>query len=98
VASEIDLPWTYVGGSELLVERLLGDERIERVLAGAEDPLTRIEPFVADVVECGVEELLASSASSSRRPCTERHVWSALGDKIALPLSYPSGFRREPCR
>lgn len=58
LASEIDLAWTYVGGSESLVERLLADERIEALPAGADDPLTRIEPFVADLVERGVEELL----------------------------------------
>jgi len=60
LASEIDLAWTYVGGSGPLVERLLGDERIECLPAGADDPLTRIEPFVAALVERGVEELLAS--------------------------------------
>jgi hypothetical protein len=60
LASEIDLAWTYVGGSEPLVERLLADERVECLPAGADDPLTRIEPFVAALVERGVEELLAS--------------------------------------
>jgi hypothetical protein len=58
LAMEIDLAWTYVGGSESLVERLLADERIEALPADADDPLTRIEPFVADLVERGVEELL----------------------------------------
>jgi hypothetical protein len=60
LASEIDLAWTYVGGSGPLVERLLGDERVECLSADADDPLTRIEPFVAALVERGVEELLAS--------------------------------------
>jgi hypothetical protein len=60
LASEIDLAWTYVGGSGPLVERLLGDERVECLPADADDPLTRIEPFVAALVERGVEELLAS--------------------------------------
>jgi len=63
LASEIDLAWTYVGGSELLVERLLAEERIEALPAGADDPLTQIEPFVAGLVERGVEELLASGHS-----------------------------------
>lgn len=58
LASEIDLAWTYVGGSESLVEHLLADERIEAFLTGADDPLTRIEPLVADLVEAGAEELL----------------------------------------
>jgi hypothetical protein len=60
LATEIDLAWTYVGGSESLVERLLADERIEALPAGADDPLTRIEPFVAELVEGGVEELFES--------------------------------------
>jgi hypothetical protein len=60
VASEIDLAWSYVGGSRVLVEALLADERIEVLPAGADDPLTRIEPFVADLVERAVEELLDS--------------------------------------
>ncbi len=33
VASEIDLAWTYVGGSERLIERLVGDDRLEVVRA-----------------------------------------------------------------
>jgi hypothetical protein len=63
LASEIDLPWTYVGGSHALVERLLADERIEALPSDADDPLTRIEPFVAGLVERAVEELLDSGHS-----------------------------------
>jgi len=60
VASEIDLAWSYVGGSHALVEHLLGDEQIEALPAGADDALTRVEPFVADLVEGAVEDLLAT--------------------------------------
>jgi hypothetical protein len=60
VASEIDLAWTYVGGSEALVERILADERIEALPADPDNPLTRLEPFVAELAEQGVDELLAS--------------------------------------
>jgi len=60
LGSEIDLAWSYVGGSEQLVERLLVDERIEALPADAHDPLTRIEPFVASLVERGAQELIDS--------------------------------------
>lgn len=33
VATEIDFPWTYVGGSEELIERILTDEHIEAIPA-----------------------------------------------------------------
>ncbi|MHB1511130.1 MAG: hypothetical protein ACYCST_18075 [Acidimicrobiales bacterium] len=59
-ASEIDLAWTYVGGSTALIELLLADERIEALSAAPDDPLTRLEPFVAALVEGAVDEVLAS--------------------------------------
>jgi hypothetical protein len=46
VASEIDLPWTYVGGPAGLIERLLADGRLEVLPAGPDDPLTRTEDWV----------------------------------------------------
>jgi hypothetical protein len=61
VGSEIDLAWTYVGGSEALIAQLLADERIEALPAQPDDPLTRIEPFVAVLCEQAVEELLDTS-------------------------------------
>ena len=60
IASEIDLAWTYVGGTRALVERLVADERIETLRAAPDDPLTRVEPFVAGLVERATDELLAS--------------------------------------
>jgi hypothetical protein len=39
VASEIDLPSTYIGGSKALVDRLLADARFEAVAAQPTDPL-----------------------------------------------------------
>ncbi len=66
VVSEIDLCWTYVAGSRalverLLAERLLADDRLEVLPAAPDEPLTRIEPFVADLVEPAVTELLAGA-------------------------------------
>jgi len=59
VASEIDLAWTYVAGSAALVEHLISDKRIE-ALAAAADSLTRVEPFVAGLVEHAVDELFGN--------------------------------------
>jgi hypothetical protein len=39
VASDIDLPSTYLGGSRALVRRVLTDPRLEAVRAGLADPL-----------------------------------------------------------
>ncbi len=58
VASEIDLVWTYVGGSVALIERVLADERLEALPANPGDPLTQVEPFIAELVEHAVDELL----------------------------------------
>jgi hypothetical protein len=45
VASEIDLPWTYVGGSRDVIDTLLGDDRLELLEVLHDDPI------VADVAE-----------------------------------------------
>lgn len=58
VAREIDLAWTYVAGPAALIGNLLADERIEALPADPDDQLTRIEPFVGDLVERAVNELL----------------------------------------
>ena len=60
VASELDLTCTYVGGSVALVERILADERLEALPADADDPLTHVEPSIAELVERAVDELLNS--------------------------------------
>jgi hypothetical protein len=40
VASEVDFHSTYVGGSRQLIDRLLGDERIEALEAAVTDRVT----------------------------------------------------------
>ena len=45
VATEIDLPWTYVGGSEALISDILGDERLgAKPLSLDESTLARDHP------------------------------------------------------
>lgn len=58
VASEIDLTCTYVGGSVALVEQILADEQLEALPARTEDLLVSVEPFIAELVEQAVDELL----------------------------------------
>ncbi|MDA8038287.1 MAG: hypothetical protein M0Z69_03850 [Actinomycetota bacterium] len=58
VASEIDLAWTYLAGSAALIDTLLADGRLEALPAAPDDPLTRVEPFVAALVERAVDGLL----------------------------------------
>jgi hypothetical protein len=40
VASEIDLPYSYVGGSKELIEEVLADPELEALPAQLEDPVT----------------------------------------------------------
>jgi hypothetical protein len=40
VASEIDHPYSYVGGSEKLIEEVLADPELEALAARPEDPVT----------------------------------------------------------
>lgn len=60
VASEIDLACTYAAGSEALIDALLADGRIEALPAHPDDPLNRVEAFVADLAGHAADELLAA--------------------------------------
>jgi len=60
VASEIDLTSTYVGGSLALIEQILTDGCLEALPAESDDLLTHIDPFIAELVERAVDELLNS--------------------------------------
>ncbi|HEY5266715.1 MAG TPA: hypothetical protein VIJ40_07875 [Acidimicrobiales bacterium] len=61
VASEIDLPWTYVGGSSALIDRLLSDDRLEAIEVSPDDPhWNDIEGWLSDLIELAVDEVLSS--------------------------------------
>ncbi|MGH7174884.1 MAG: hypothetical protein ACREGR_00810 [Minisyncoccia bacterium] len=65
VASEIDLQWTYVGGSAELVNRILTDDRIEALPAAPADPSGLIlVGWLSDLIEAGASEVLASGSTS----------------------------------
>ncbi|HVA53658.1 MAG TPA: hypothetical protein VNF05_09125 [Acidimicrobiales bacterium] len=63
VASEIDLPWTYVGASSELIDQLLSDERLETVAASPGDPLwIDVDGWLAAVIEHAVDEILSKGS------------------------------------
>jgi hypothetical protein len=59
VASEIDLPWTYLGGSEAVVAEVLGrTETIEALRSAPDDEVNRVEPWVEARAAAAASELL----------------------------------------
>jgi hypothetical protein len=64
VASEIDLPRTYVGGPRGLIDAILADDRIEALPAAPDDPVNRVEDWVAAWVERLFEDLMAQGTAS----------------------------------
>jgi hypothetical protein len=84
VATEIDLPWTYVGGPAGLIERILGDDRIEALPARLGDSLTHTEGWVTSWVEDAIAMLLAEG----------NVVISTSRGTVQARLDRPSRFRR----
>lgn len=69
VASEIDLPWTYVGGPRPLIERILTDERIEALPAEPDDGFQlRTSGHIARLVDEITAELLATGRYARETP------------------------------
>ena len=64
VATEIDLAWTYVGGPAGMIERLLGEARIEAVPAEPSDTVSRVEDWVTRWVDDAVDELLSDGETT----------------------------------
>ena len=60
VASEIDLPSTYVGGSRQLAAQLVEDHRIETLAAEPTDSSFRVASWVVELVENSVDTLISS--------------------------------------
>jgi hypothetical protein len=61
VASEIDLPWTYAGGSPDMIDRLLADESIEAIHADPDDRISRVDHAVNELLTSGVATITTSS-------------------------------------
>ncbi len=63
VASEIDLQWTYVGGSAELIDRVLLDDRMETLSAAPGDlAALEIDGWLGDLIERATLELLAGGS------------------------------------
>jgi hypothetical protein len=84
VASNIDLPWTYVGGPAGLIERILDDGRIEALPAEPGDPLTRVEEWVTTWVAEATARLLSDGKA----------VISTSRGTVHARLKRPSRLRR----
>lgn len=87
-ASEIDLPWTYVGGPRGLIDAILADDRIEALPAAPDDPVSRVEDWVTAWVDQLAEGLLARGAASVTTPRGSVRAW----------LRRPHGIRRGELR
>lgn len=75
VATEIDLPWTYVAGTGRLVERVLGDPRLETLPAAPGDALTHVEPWVQRWVDDATSELMRSGTATILTPAGNVEAW-----------------------
>jgi hypothetical protein len=82
VASEIDLAWTYVGGPAGLIERILGDERIEAIPAEPADPLNRIEEWVTNWVTQATTRLLADGEAVIATSRGTVYAWLARPSRL----------------
>ena len=77
VASEIDLSWTYVGGSTELIRRVLDDERLEALPAlPGDSSCLNVIGWLAELIEQTTNQVLASgSASLSLSRGTVQVTW-----------------------
>jgi hypothetical protein len=75
VASEIDLQWTYVGGSHGLIDAILADDRIEALPAAPNDPVSRVEDWVTAWADQLADGLMARGAASLSTPRGTVDAW-----------------------
>jgi hypothetical protein len=63
VASEIDLRWTYVGGSSELIARILANGKLEALPVKPDDPsFSVVSGWLSDVIESGADELMTTGS------------------------------------
>ena len=88
VASEIDLPWTYVGGSRGLIDAILADERIEALPAAPQDPVSRVEDWVTAWIGQLTDGVMTRGAARLSTPRGSVAAW----------LRRPHGIRKGELR
>ncbi|WP_421844163.1 hypothetical protein [Mycobacterium sp.] len=92
VASEIDLPWTYLGGPAPLIEAVLADPRLEALPARPEDPIQLRTPSWLDT-------LIADAAAKLFEDCTATvTTWcGSVHASLTRPTADTDGWLRISC-
>jgi len=75
VASEIDLPWSYIGGPRGLIDAVLADRRVEALPAAPDDPVSRVEDWVAGWASDLADGLLARGEAALSTPRGSIEAW-----------------------
>jgi hypothetical protein len=75
VASEIDLPWSYIGGPRGLIDAVLADLRVEALPAAPDDPVSRVEDWVAGWAAELADGLLARGEAALSTPRGSVEAW-----------------------
>ena len=88
VASEIDLPWTYVGGPRGLIDAILAEDRIEALPAALNNPVSRTEDWVTAWAGQLADALMTHGAASLSTPRGSVDAW----------LRRPRGIRKGELR
>jgi len=88
MASEIDLPWTYVSGPRGLIDAVLADDRIEALPAAPDDPVSRVEDWVTAWADQLADGLMVGGAAPLSTPWGSVDAW----------LRRPRGVRRGELR
>lgn len=82
VASEIDLPWTYVGGPAGLIGQLLADQRLEVLPAGLADAVNRVEDWVAAWAAQAARSLLSAGEDTIATSRGTLQAWLQRPDQL----------------
>jgi hypothetical protein len=86
VASEIDLTWSFVGGSSQLISALVADDRIEAQPAQLSDNIHfRLTGWLKAAVSKATDDLLTSGRTSIQTPL------GSVGAALTLPTTTQAG-------
>jgi hypothetical protein len=96
VASEIDLPWTYVGGSRGLIDAILADDRIEALPAAPDDPVGGVEDWVTAWADQLTDGLMARGTAQLSTPRGSAEAWlrrphRLRGGELRIEVTGPGG-------
>jgi hypothetical protein len=68
MGSHLELCWSYVGGSEGLIDAILQSDDFEALSAEPGDPTSVIEPWLEDVVSNASDELIRTGSTEVVTP------------------------------